>query len=102
MQRPQELSTLLGKFHLASFVDRGPPGGRGPPPALREAGPQGRSKIRPAPKATRPGPYEPGVLLDLLWASPADVVPEDADGAVKFLELIRDSIDDEGRIVRPL
>ena len=100
MQRPQELSTLLGKFHLASFVDRDEI--QAIASALRQVGQQERYNIRRYLKATLTGPYEPGVLLDLLWASPADVVPEDADGAVKFLELIRDSIDDEGRIVRPL
>lgn len=99
MQLPQELNTLLGKFHLDSFVDRDEI--QAIEAALRQVGQGERYNIRRYLKVTLAGPYEPGVLLDRLWASPADVVPEDADGAVRFLELIRDSIDDEGRIVRP-
>lgn len=47
------------------------------------------------------GRYDAEELLRLIWESPADVAPVDADNAVKFLELIRDSIDAEGHIVSP-
>jgi hypothetical protein len=49
---------------------------------------------------TLAGDYNARRLLNLIWKS-ADAGPAEPKDAVRFLELIRNSIDDEGRIVPP-
>jgi hypothetical protein len=97
---PPELDTVLGQLCFDLFTLSGEIGAIAS--ALHHVDETQRRTIRRFLEKTLSGPYNARRLLNLIWKSPADAGPAEPEDAIRFLELIRDSIDEEGRIVPPV
>jgi hypothetical protein len=97
---PPQLDLVLGQLCFELFTFRGEIGAIAS--ALHHVDAEQRRTIRRFLAKTLAGPYNARRLLNLILKSPADAGPAEPKDAVRFLELIRDSIDDEGRIVPPV